>query len=66
MAMQSTPELPFEKRVQIGEQSKGHQIQQLQQEVEQLKKSREEIFQLLKRELDSLTYQRLIGQLEIL
>ena len=63
-AIQTTIELPVERQVVIGEQSRSHQLAQLQQEVDELKKTQATLAQVLKSELEPSDFRKLSKKLQ--
>jgi hypothetical protein len=59
MALRNTPELPIEKRISIGGQSRSNQLVQLQRELDEMKKGQVLIVEILKKELEPSAYSKL-------
>jgi hypothetical protein len=62
-ALQNTPELPVEKRISIGGQSRSNQLVHLQRELDEMKKSHALINGILKEELKPSIYNKLAKRL---
>jgi len=62
-AIQIINELPVERRVVVGGQSRSHQLAQLQQEVDELKKTQAILAQILKSELEPSVFGKLSEKL---
>jgi NAD-dependent DNA ligase len=61
-SLQNTPELPEERRVVVGAQSRSDQLLRLQREVDELRKNQTTLVEILRRELDPKTYNKLAEQ----
>jgi hypothetical protein len=61
--LQKTPELPMEKRISVGAQSRSNQLIQLQRELDEMKKSQALIVEILKKELKPAAYNKLVKRL---
>lgn len=57
-AIQKTSELPEEKRVKVGSQSRGNQMVRLQNELEEIRKQQTVLLEILRDELDPETSRR--------
>jgi NAD-dependent DNA ligase len=62
-ALQNTPELPVEKRILVGGQSRSDQFVHLQRELDEVRKKQALFIEILKKELDAATYNKLAEQL---
>jgi hypothetical protein len=62
-ALQSTPELPVEKRISVGSQSRSNQLVHLQRELEEMRKSRVLMAEILKQDLEPSVYGKLAKRL---
>ena len=58
-AVRKTPELPEERRVKVGSQSRGDQMVRLQNELDEVRKQQIALFEVLRAELDSETLRRI-------
>jgi hypothetical protein len=63
MALRNTPELPIEKRISVGGQSRSNQLVQLQRELDEMKKGQALIVEILKKELEPPAYSKLAKRL---
>jgi NAD-dependent DNA ligase len=63
MALQNTPELLVEKRILVGGQSRSDQFVHLQRELDEVRKKQVLFIEILKKELDAATYNKLAEQL---
>jgi NAD-dependent DNA ligase len=61
-SLQNTRELPEEKRVVVGAQSRSDQLLRLQYEVDELRKNQTALVEILRRELNPETYNELAEQ----
>jgi NAD-dependent DNA ligase len=62
-ALKRAPELPEERRVSVGAQSRGEQIVQLRRELDELRKAQGATVEILRAELDPAALDRLISRL---
>jgi hypothetical protein len=61
--LQSTPELPLERQTPITSRSKGDQLIQLQQELDQLRTNQRLLVEVLQKELSLPNYRKLVKRL---
>jgi hypothetical protein len=61
--LQSTPELPLERQTPITSHSKGDQLIQLQQELDQLRTNQRLLVDALQNELSPPNYRKLVKRL---
>jgi len=61
--LRNTPELPVEKRISVGGQSRSNQLVQLRRDLDEMKKGQALIAEILKKELEPSAYSKLAKRL---
>ena len=58
-ALQNTTELPMERRISVGGQSRSHQLVQLQRELDEMRKNRRAMVGILQNELEPSAFRKI-------
>ncbi|HEX7619425.1 MAG TPA: hypothetical protein VF480_11995, partial [Verrucomicrobiae bacterium] len=62
-SLQNTPELPIEKRISVGGQSRSYQIVQLQRELDEMRKNQKAMVEILQNELEPSVFRKISKRL---
>jgi hypothetical protein len=62
-SLKSTPELPVEKRISVGGQSRSYQLALLQRELDEMRKNQKAILEILKNELEPSLFRKISKRL---
>jgi hypothetical protein len=58
-ALQNTPELPMERRISVGGQSRSHQLVQLRRELDEMRKNQRAMGEILQNELEPSAFRKI-------